>query len=210
MNASPAAGQSRLADFYLASGSPRRRELLAQLGYRFEVLRLEVGEYRRPAEEAAAMVQRLALAKALAGWSVVEHRAPRPVLGADTEVVLDGRALGKPASREDALIMLGSLSGRVHSVLTGVALVRGAEHAVLHSETLVFMRVIEGDELKNYCDCGEGNDKAGGYAIQGRGAMFVQRIEGSYSGVVGLPLFETVQLLARFGVPCLQSEKQSR
>lgn len=182
----------------LASTSPRRRELLAQLGVPFEVLAVAVDERPLPAELAADHVCRLALAKARAGAGERDPRAC--VLGADTVVVLDGEIFGKPADRDDAVAMLRRLSGRTHAVLSAVARVRGGAHTVRLSESQVTFRALSAAEIAAYCDTGEPLDKAGAYAIQGRAAAFIRHLEGSYSGVMGLPLFETAELLAGAGV----------
>ncbi|MEJ0098528.1 MAG: Maf family protein [Pseudomonadota bacterium] len=178
----------------LASGSPRRRELLEQMGVPYKVVVTEIDESPLPGEAPAALAQRLARAKALAGRT---HTATRPVLGSDTVVVVDERIFGKPRDRDDALAMLAALSGRGHRVLTAVAVAAPGNGQVLEalSETFVQMRVITPDEAAAYWDSGEPAGKAGAYAIQGRGAMFIQHIHGSYSGVMGLPLYETAQLL---------------
>jgi septum formation protein len=187
-------------DFYLASASPRRRELLAQLRYRFAALQVDIDETPRPGETAAGLVLRLAGQKAAAGTRLVELSGPRPVLGADTAVSVDGRILGKPATCDEAVAMLSLLSGREHEVLTGVALLTAGRLATVLSATTVVFRTVTVAEMRRYWDTGEPRDKAGGYAIQGLAAAFVARIEGSYSGVVGLPLFETVRLLQDSGV----------
>ncbi|OOG25888.1 septum formation protein Maf [Thioalkalivibrio denitrificans] len=182
----------------LASSSPRRRELLQQIGVEFRVHAVDVDETPHPGEAPAAFAGRMALQKARAGW--MAQSSGLPVLGADTVVSLDGSILGKPAGREDALHMLGRLSGNTHQVFSAVALVHGAREAVRLSETRVRVRTLTGREISAYWDSGEPADKAGAYAIQGLGALFVEHIEGSYSGVVGLPLYETGQLLDGFGV----------
>jgi septum formation protein len=188
---------------YLASGSPRRRALLQQIGVPFQVLGVAVDERPRPDEAALAYVTRLAEAKAVAGWRQSLLKAPgnSPVLAADTAVVLDGQILGKPAHRRDAFDMLRRLSGRTHEVLTGIAVVtqRGLESRVSRSE--VTFRAISDLEAGAYWDTGEPCDKAGAYAIQGRAAVFVADLRGSFSGVMGLPLYETADLLAKAGVP---------
>ena len=189
---------------FLASGSPRRRELLRQLGVRFDVVAAPVDETPLPSEEPSAYVSRLAVAKAEAGWARLEPRSRAPVLGADTTVVLDGRLLGKPASLVELESMLMSLSDRTHAVLTGIALrtSRGISQRLSRSE-VTFCR-IEPALVRAYWDTGEPADKAGGYAIQGFGARFVRHLSGSFSGVMGLPLFETAQLLEEAGVPLWQ------
>lgn len=183
---------------FLASESPRRRDLLRQIGVQFEIVRVAVDESPWPAEAAEAYVSRLAQAKALAGWQAT---ATAPVLGADTAVVVADRILGKPRDREDALRMLEQLSGRTHEVLTAVALrsARGADTRVSRSE--VTFRAIGTTERSAYWDTGEPADKAGAYAIQGYGAVFIEELRGSYSGVMGLPIFETAQLLEAAAVP---------
>ncbi len=197
---------ARWPDFWLASVSSRRRELLRQLGYRFALLRVDVDESPAVGEDAGALVARLAACKAIEGARLVAATRPLPVLGADTVVVVDGEVLGKPATRDEALRMLDLLSGRTHTVLTGVALLAGGRLRSVCSETRVSFRALTAVEVLRYWDSGEPRDKAGGYAIQGFGAVFVQRIEGSYSGVVGLPLFETARLLQDAGIDGWQQE----
>ncbi|AXA23571.1 MULTISPECIES: Maf family protein [Pseudomonas] len=189
---------------HLASGSPRRRELLAQIGVPFTVVSAPIDETPQVGEAAQAYVERLAQAKAVAGFNLLD--APGVVLGADTAVVLDGQILGKPENREHALAMLGDLSKREHQVLTAVAVTDGTRSLSLCVATKVRFRTISFDEACRYWDSGEPLDKAGGYAIQGLGAVFVSAIEGSYSAVVGLPLSETAELLEQFGIPCWQHE----
>lgn len=195
-------------DFYLASASPRRRELLAAIGCRFECLQVDVDESPVPGERSADFVVRLARRKAMAGWRLVESQRQLPVLGADTAVVVGSRVLGKPGSREEALEMLRLLSGRRHRVLTGVAVTDGTGCRDTISETTVRFRDLAEHEILRYWDSGEPRDKAGAYAIQGRGAIFVQHIAGSYSGVVGLPIYETVQLLESVGIHCWREQGQ--
>jgi nucleoside triphosphate pyrophosphatase len=179
----------------LASASPRRRELLTQLGVLHEVLAVEVDETPRPAELPAALAQRLAAAKALAGRA--RSDGTRAVLGSDTVVEVGGRILGKPAGRQDALAMLAALSACEHRVITAVALAAPGTGPLkaASSSTVVTMRAITPAEAAAYWDTGEPAGKAGGYAIQGLGAVFIAQIRGSYSGVMGLPLYETAQLL---------------
>jgi len=188
---------------YLASGSPRRRELLAQIGVPFSVVSAPIDETPLPNESAPAYVERLARAKAAAGLACLE--GPAVVLGADTAVVLDGRILGKPENSEDALAMLADLSGREHQVLTAVALSDGQRVHSLCVTSKVRFRAISAEEAQRYWASGEPADKAGGYAIQGLGAVFVTGLSGSYSAVVGLPLSETAELLGQFGIGCWQS-----
>lgn len=186
----------------LASASPRRTELLRQLGVPHLVVPSGADETQRAGEPPADYVLRVACGKAAGVLEAAPERARGlPVLGADTTVVIDGRVLAKPADRADCHDMLGRLSGCEHEVLTAVALAgRGATRTRL-SSTRVRFRQIGAAEIDAYWATGEPRDKAGGYAIQGYGAAFVQRVEGSYSGVVGLPLFETAELLAEAGVP---------
>lgn len=187
-------------DIYLASNSPRRRELLDQIGVRYGWLAADVDEARRPDESPEVYVLRLALEKARQGLLARGERTLLPVLGADTIVVLDEQVLGKPETHEQGVAMLKALSGRTHRVLTAVALADGEREATRLSVSHVSFREIAPEEAENYWNTGEPWDKAGGYAIQGRGAVFIERLEGSYSGVMGLPLFETAQLLDEFGV----------
>lgn len=179
----------------LASASPRRRELLRQLGVPHEVLVVEVDETPLPGELPAALAQRLAAAKAVAG----RRRAAgtRPVLGSDTVVEAHGQILGKPVDRGDALRMLALLAGGEHRVVTAVAVAEPGAGRLLTavSETVVRMRAITPEEAAAYWGTGEPAGKAGAYAIQGLGAVFIEQIRGSYSGVMGLPLYETALLL---------------
>jgi septum formation protein len=179
----------------LASASPRRRELLQQLGVPHVVLAVDVDETPVSGEPARALAQRLALAKAQEGWR--RDGDARPVLGSDTVVVVDGVVYGKPAGRADGLRMLAALSGRTHQVMTAVALVSRDNVGQALSCTNVTMRAIPPAEAAAYWETGEPQGKAGGYAIQGRGALFIEHISGSYSGVMGLPLYETAQLLQK-------------
>ena len=196
---------------YLASQSPRRVELLQQLGLQFEKLCLDVDEARNSGELPEDFVGRLGFDKAMAGYRALIDQslslsptAPLAVLGADTIVVCDDNILGKPAGEADAEQMLRLLSGRTHSVYTSVSVISGdlsgeySTHSITN-KTQVTFRTIEPEEVKWYWQSGEPIDKAGAYGIQGLGAVFVSRIEGSYSGVVGLPLFETSQLLSKLG-----------
>jgi septum formation protein len=193
---------SPLPTIYLASQSPRRRELLDQIGVRYEVVTAAVDERIQPRELPQNYVCRVALEKARAGWLALPPERRRPVLGADTTVVIGKRMLGKPTDRAQSLAMLRQLSGRTHRVLTAVALVGGPE-AVRICRSDVTFRTLTIAECEAYWDSGEPLDKAGGYAIQGRAAQFIRRIEGSYSGVMGLPLFETAQLLRNTGITLL-------
>lgn len=185
---------------YLASESPRRRQLLGQIGVAFEPVRQDVQELPDPGESPEVFVIRLALDKARAGLAGRPGESRLPVLGADTIVVVDDRVLGKPADEAEFLGFMEELSGRAHRVLTGVALVDGEREATRLSVSNVTLRDVEPAERRAYWRSGEPADKAGGYAIQGRGAVFVESLEGSYSGVMGLPLFETADLLAEFDI----------
>ena len=181
---------------HLASTSPRRREILAALQLEFSVGHVDVDETPLVGEAPADMALRLARAKAEAGIAGAHDL----VLAADTVVVVDGRSLGKPADEQDCLAMLDALSGRGHKVLTGVALRGPGGTSTALSTTNVYFREISSDEALAYWQSGEPRDKAGAYAIQGLGGVFVERLEGSYSGVVGLPVFETVALLREAGL----------
>ncbi|KAF1055921.1 MAG: Maf-like protein YhdE [Pseudomonas delhiensis] len=194
-----------MSQLYLASSSPRRRELLKQIGLPFATVPSSIDESPLADEAPHDYVARLALSKAQAGLEFLAQRADVSVLGADTSVILDGRILGKPLDRDDGLAMLASLSGREHLVLTAVAVVNRERSEVRVVSSRVVFRHIEAEEAERYWNTGEPQDKAGGYAIQGLGAIFVSRVEGSYSAVVGLPLCETAELLADFSIPCWQS-----
>lgn len=187
---------------YLASASPRRSELLTQVGIAHRQFACRIDESVRSAETAERYVERVTRAKALAGRAQAPQGAV--VLAADTAVVIDGQILGKPIDADHAAAMLRQLSGRSHTVMTAVAVTSGPRTSVVRVDTRVCFREIDGNEIEAYWATGEPADKAGGYAIQGRGAVFVTAIEGSYSAVVGLPLAESVQLLAEFGISCWQ------
>lgn len=188
---------------FLASSSPRRRELLTQIGVAHDVIAVGVDETLHPGEAPELYVVRLALAKAQAGHAIA---GAGPVLGADTAVVIDGAILGKPRDRAEALAMLARLSGRTHHVYTGVALVDAERkaHSLLSVSAVSFRNIAEAERI-SYWDSGEPADKAGAYAVQGLGAIFIERLEGSYSGVMGLPLFETAALLRGCGIDLLES-----
>jgi septum formation protein len=198
---------------YLASKSLRRRELLKQLGIAFEELHLreapgrtrDIVEEAKDGEPAAHYVERIARTKAAVGWKRMEQRglAVRPVLGADTEVMLDGEIFGKPRDASHAAEMLARLSGRRHDVLTGVAMKRGDEVMFALSASQVTFSKLARKDIERYVATGEPLDKAGAYAVQGRAAAFVSRLDGSYSGVMGLPLYETAELLAKAGINVL-------
>ena len=184
---------------YLASASPRRSELLRQIGAAFKVRPAAIPEEQSPVEAPEAYVLRLAVAKADAVFATLEDHERGPVLAADTAVVLDGVVLGKPADVGEASAMLERLSARSHRVLTAVALRCGDSVETLLSESEVRFRATTAAERLAYCATGEPFDKAGGYGIQGRAAKFVRSMNGSFSGVMGLPLYETAQLLERMG-----------
>ena len=184
---------------YLASASPRRRELLAQIGVRFELVRVDVPERLQPAERPDDFVRRLATEKAAAGW---RHRREAglpqlPVLGADTAVVVDQVILGKPADEAEGLAMLRLLAGREHQVYSGIAITDGERTETAINISRVRFRDLDEAGIQAYWDTGEGRDKAGCYAVQGLAAQFIESIAGSYSGIMGLPLFETANLLSR-------------
>ncbi len=185
---------------YLASASPRRRELLQQIGVSFRVLGAAVDEAVLPGEAPGAYVVRVAAAKAGCGWKEGNREADVPVLAADTAVVLDGKILGKPHDRQDAVGMLRQLSGRTHEVLTAVALRTAGGLRTTTSRSEVTLRAVSAREAQAYWETGEPQDKAGAYAIQGRAAVFIADLRGSFSGVMGLPLFETAELLSAAGV----------
>lgn len=203
-----------MTDLYLASRSPRRRELLKQIGVRFEPLLLrlssprgpDIDETPQPGEDAATLVARVATAKAKLGIEVLgmRHMLAHPVLAADTEVVVDGEILGKPADRDAAKDFLRRLAGRTHEVRTFVALATGSagRAQVLTAESVSRVRFapLDSGQIERYCAGGEPYDKAGGYAIQGLAATFIAHLDGSYSGVMGLPLYETAQLLRQAGI----------
>jgi septum formation protein len=193
---------------YLASRSPRRRELLKQIGVAFELLLFresasrgtDVDESVRPGELPDDYVRRVCLEKAAAAWARIEQRRLRrlPVLSADTTVCVGTRILGKPSDTAEAASMLELLSGKEHRVLSAVTVKLDQRTETAVSESFVRFRVMTREEILRYIDSGEPMDKAGGYAIQGRAAAYIEELRGSYTGVMGLPLFETSQLLARY------------
>ncbi|NJN40796.1 MAG: septum formation inhibitor Maf [Gammaproteobacteria bacterium] len=197
-----------LRKIYLASRSSRRRELLKQIGVAFEVLLLrehwsrgpDVDEAVHEGESPEEYVQRVAHEKAETGWMrILQRGLPRlPVLAADTTVCLDATIFGKPANRHEAVEMLKALSGREHRVLTAVTVRLDAVEEGLVNDNVVRFRALGDAEIQQYVDTGEPYDKAGGYAIQGRAAVFIPEILGSYTGVMGLPLYETAALLRKF------------
>ncbi len=186
-------------DLCLASASPRRSELLAQIGVRFGVDVADIDETWRKGEHADAYVMRMAREKALAVGA--RRGTTLPILGADTSVVIDDAVLGKPRDRDDAIEMLGRLSGREHRVLTAVCLVTAAAVTERLSTSRVRFRALTRAECAAYWDTGEPQGKAGAYAIQGLGSVFIEALAGSYSGVMGLPLFETAELLRAAAIP---------
>lgn len=197
---------------YLASKSPRRLELLRQIGLspvilplRHALPRADVDETPLPGENAIDYVRRLADMKVRAGhFAVAGRRLPAmPIVAADTTVTLEGEILGKPADADEAAAMLRRYSGRPHTVLTGVGVAFGDRVEIAVSESEVWFRQIDEAEIRAYVDSHEPYDKAGGYGIQGRAAVFIERIEGSYTGIMGLPLFETAELLKAVGFPVL-------
>ncbi len=190
-------------EIYLASASPRRQELLTQIGVRFELLKVDVPEVPAVGETPEEFVQRVALEKARAGKQLLSSADAHPVLGADTVVIIDDRILGKPANKDEAIAMLASLAGRTHQVITAVALVADQEAVSINISQVTFSELTQ-EQIDAYWRSGECQDKAGAYAIQGRAAMFIQALQGSYSGVMGLPLYETTGLLQQFGVKLLR------
>lgn len=195
---------------YLASRSPRRRELLRQIGVSFELIPLREGSGRgadvdetpHVGEHADDYVLRVAHDKARAAAGIVAARriVARPVLAADTTVVCDDEILGKPANAADAARMLGLLAGRSHRVLTAVAVAADDRLETRVSESQVWFRTLDAAEIRRYVATGEPGDKAGAYAVQGQAAAFITRIDGSYSGIMGLPLAETAELLRSYGI----------
>lgn len=193
------------APLYLASSSPRRAALLEQIGVYFQVFPVDVDEQWRPGESLTDYVARLAGEKARFAQQALPAAAI--VLAADTAGTCHGKPLVKPASEEDAVSMLLAMSGKPHTVSTAISLCRGEQLETCVVSTEVFFRQISEQEARGYWASGEPADKAGSYAIQGFGAVFVERIEGSYSAVVGLPLYETAAMLGKFGISCWQPKK---
>jgi septum formation protein len=190
-------------DLVLASASPRRHDILEKMGVLHRIVIPKIDESQRSKESASDYVCRLALEKACAGCTM--HDGDTPVLGADTILAFEGQAFGKPVDYSNFKAMFASLSGKTHCVLSAVAIDNREESLVLLSETWVMFRSITEQEMITYWETGEPKDKAGGYAIQGYGSVFVEHIKGSYSGVVGLPIAETCRLLTKFNVPIWQS-----
>jgi septum formation protein len=202
---------SPVRHIYLASRSPRRREILTQIGVHFEMLLLrdavgrdtDVDETPHPGEDPADYVLRLAEEKAETGWARLVQRkiVAAPVLAADTTVTLDGEIIGKPVDRADAAAILRRLSGREHIVHTAVAVQMDRRRESILSSTRVLFGELSADAIAHYVASGEPMDKAGAYGVQGRASVFVRHLDGSYTGVMGLPTYETAWLLNRFGLP---------
>ncbi len=190
-------------ELYLASKSPRRQQLLKQVGVTFYKLCLDYQEKVVPGDSAEATVCRLAEEKAEAGWKHKHRQLNLPVLGADTLVKHSGRMLGKPENLSQAKEILRLLSGSKHEVVSAICMIQDDKKVSMLSSSTVFFREISGLEIEHYWASGEPADKAGAYAIQGIGAVFIKRIEGSYSGVMGLPIYETGQLLKKFNIEIL-------
>jgi septum formation protein len=197
----PRSESTPAVSLYLASASPRRQSLLCQIGVRFEILTVLVDETVLAEEAPPDYVTRLSAAKASAGWQQLGDDAAGVVLAADTTVVCNGIIFGKPRNRDEGVSMLMDLGGRSHQVLTSVSLQSGVGMRTRISSSEVWFREISRPEAQRYWETGEPCDKAGGYAIQGLGAVFVQQLIGSYSGVMGLPLYETAELLDAAQVP---------
>jgi len=198
------------AQVILASASPRRRELLEQIGVRAIVKSVDIDESRKPGEPVKEYVQRLAMEKAERGFSTIKNSQKLPVVGSDTIVVIDGIVLGKPEDRQQAKEMLQQLSGQKHTVLTSVAIVTEDKKVIDTSSSEVLFNKLELQEIEDYVATGETDDKAGSYAIQGLAAQFVKNLNGSFSGVMGLPLFETVQLLKQCGIDPLSNNNKNK
>ena len=189
-----------VAHIILASASPRRRELLEQIGVRVLVQEIDIDESHKQGESVMAYVQRLAMEKAQRGFKTISNKNNLPVLGSDTVVEVDGNILGKPKNRQQAKQMLQQLSAKKHKVHTSVAIVSREMSIIDTSSSVVLFGTIEDNEIDRYVATGESDDKAGSYAIQGIAAQFIRNINGSFSGVMGLPLYETAQLLKQCNV----------
>jgi len=190
-------------DIYLASASPRRRELLEQIGVRYRLLKSDIPELPEAGESARDFVIRMAIEKAQAGKGYIDSYTHKPVLGADTAVVVDNEILGKPRDKAHGLDMLARLSGRSHEVISAVALM-GEEMNTRLNVSRVSFRQTSAAEREKYWQTGEPKDKAGAYGIQGKAAIFINGLEGSYSAVMGLPLYETSELLEQAGIKPLR------
>ncbi len=191
---------SGAAQIILASASPRRRELLQQICVQAKVQSVDIDESQKQNESVNDYVERLAMEKARRGFDTISNEKKLPVLGSDTIVEIDGEVLGKPENRQHAKEMLMKLSGKNHEVHTSVAIVTHDKSVMMTSSSQVEFKRLEADEIDRYLASGEADDKAGAYAIQGIAAQFVKNINGSFSGVMGLPLYETVELLKLCGV----------
>ncbi len=194
---------------YLASKSPRRQELLQQIGVRFRQLNVDVSEERLLQEQPQDYVSRIALEKARAGSRLPGLIKNIPVLGSDTIVVIDNTILVKPKDFNDAIEMLTLLSGRTHKVLTAISVIHDEAWSCVNETTVSFRNLTE-NEIESYCFSDEPWDKAGAYAIQGKAAIFIKEIKGSYSGVMGLPIFETSQCLQKAGINFLDSSNETK
>jgi septum formation protein len=214
MNTMASANKALKQTIYLASRSPRRRELLKQIGVAFQLFQLreepgrdpDVDETPGKDESPSEYAVRIARTKAEVAAHYMQRRSLSqrwPVLAADTTVVCGGRIIGKPSTADDAAAMLKDLAGKQHEVITAIALAFNDRMETAVSESKVWFRDLSQDEIRRYVAAGESLDKAGGYAVQGRAAAFITRIEGSYSGVMGLPLAETATLLAKAGIETL-------
>ncbi len=190
-------------DIYLASASPRRRELLDQIGVRYRLLKSDIPENPEAGESAREFVVRMAVEKAQAGKGCLEVQAYKPVVGADTVIVVDNEILGKPRDKAHGLDMLARLSGRTHKVISAVALIGETTNTRLNVSQVTF-RQMSNVEREKYWQTGEPKDKAGAYGIQGKAAIFIRELHGSYSAVMGLPLYETVELLEQAGIKPLR------
>lgn len=191
---------SRPAQIILASASPRRRELLDQINIKAIVQAVDIDESQKQDEPVNEFVERLAMEKAQRGFDTIINEDALPVLGSDTVVEIDGVILGKPENRQHAKEMLQQLSGKRHKVHTSVAIVTKDRSIIATSSSQVHFKSLELQEIESYLASAEADDKAGAYAIQGIAAQFVKNINGSYSGVMGLPLYETVELLKQCGI----------
>lgn len=191
---------SRPAQIILASASPRRRELLDQINIKAIVQAVDIDESQKQDEPVNEYVERLAMEKAQCGFDTIINEDALPVLGSDTVVEIDGVILGKPENRQHAEVMLQQLSGKKHNVHTSVAIVTKDRSIIATSSSQVHFKNLELQEIESYLASAEADDKAGAYAIQGIAAQFVKNINGSYSGVMGLPLYETVELLKQCGI----------
>lgn len=194
------------AQIILASASPRRRELLEQIGVKAMVQSVDIDESIKPDESALDYVQRLAIEKAQYGFDTITNQNNLPVLGADTIVVVNGLILGKPGNRQQAKKMLQQLSAKKHTVHTSVAIVTRDKTVFDTSSSQVEFKALSDEEIESYLDTGEADDKAGSYAIQGIAAQFITNINGSFSGVMGLPLYEIAELMKKCGIRPLAPE----